>query len=126
MALKNYDYNFDQAGYDALQAELDARFSALEGRADIIEKYVSIVLPEEVIAEPPSYTEGTFAYTPVGGSATNFTFARAAFMHPTFGYLKSDNIAANVGGNYPGTTITVASILEDLLERNAPFLQVVA
>lgn len=118
MALKNYDYAFDQAGYDALQAELDARLAQLE-------RHVGLSLPAETVPAVPEYTEGTFSYTPVGGSATNFTFTRAAFMHPTFGYLKADDIAANVAGNYPGTTITVASILEDLLERNAPFLQVV-
>ena len=106
MALKNYNYTFDATGWGELMAEVDARF-------DIIEKLTGITKEQMESAAAETYTGGTFSY-----SATNYTFTKAAFFLPGFGYIISNDVAADPTG-------TNAQILDDLIARESPVLEVV-
>jgi hypothetical protein len=106
MALKNYNFPFTAQGFTDLQADIDARF-------DVIEKLTGITKEQMAAAAAEEYTGGTFSY-----QAVNYTFTKAAFFLPGFGYRVSNAIAADPTGEN-------AQILDDLIARESPVLEVV-
>lgn len=74
--------------------------------------------PEAAPTIAPAYTSDVFEF-----DGKSYTFTQAAFQHPVYGALVSDNLAENVGDKYPGTENDVDDILQDLLTRQSPILE---
>ncbi|UZR93155.1 hypothetical protein [Chondrinema litorale] len=105
MALKNYTFTFDEAGFNAFMAEVDARFHQLE-------KVTRITVEKNSAPQKPTYTAGTFSY-----NGSDYTFTKAAFHLPSYGYILADTVAGDPDAH--------AAILDDLIARESPILAAV-
>lgn len=119
MAFSTYDMAHDGAGTTAQNAALNTDFALVEQRLAALELLTGVTEKVTPTLAKVAYTEGTFTY-----NSADHHFTIGAFVHPVYGSLNTNLLAANVGGNYPGTSTPVNTILADMITRGITYLVV--